>query len=181
MSWRSLARVALIGLSLLMVAAASAVGASAHGAGDTSNKAADYVRQCLAYMENLPGSMAAMDMAEDKMHDAMDAPDTMGVDMQDVAEAHTEYHNGDMSMTVAYLEAAIGVQPGVGDIPAANVPMNMQPVTGAQPGNAFIATPLDGVRSFSGVNLWALVASIAALVCGAVLALRSRLRRARER
>ena len=149
---------------------------SAHGGGDTSDKASDIVKQCIAFLVNEPD----MDMIEDKMHDALDAPDMTGVDMDDVTAAHAAFHAGDMDRAQAYLEASIGLQPHMSGIQAAAVMQDVMPATGADPGNVVIDQPLDGVRSLSGGNLAAFVLSILAIVAGAALALRTRPRHRRE-
>jgi hypothetical protein len=130
-------------------------------------------------MVNMPGD-AGMDMVHDKMHDAMDAPDMTGVEMADVALAHTAFHTGDMDRAQAYLEAAIGVQPRLAGVQPATVSQSMMPPTGAEPGNVLIDEPLDGVRTFAGGNLVALILSVLAVAGGAVLALRTRPRPRRE-
>jgi hypothetical protein len=167
----------------LATTAALLIGASprvsAHGGGDTSNKSADYVRQSIAYLVNMQ-SDAGMDMAEDKMHDAMNAPDHTGVDMDDIARAHDAYHAGSMDVCIAYLEASIGVQPQSSDIKAAAVAMDNMPAMGAEPGNVLIPQPLDGARDLSGASLAALVVSIVSIVAGALLALRTRRRHGGE-
>lgn len=144
---------------------------SAHGGEDTSDKASDIVRQCIALMVNAPGDM---DMQEDKIHDAIEAADKAGVDIDDVVQAHTEFHAGDLVRSQAYLEAAIGVQPRVAGISPASVSSDVMPAIGAEPGAEFLDQPLDGVRNLSGGNLVALVLSIAAVAGGAALALRGR-------
>ena len=149
---------------------------SAHGADDTSNRSADYVRQCITYMV----STADLDMAHDKMHDAMDASDRSGVDIQDVELAHDAFHAGDMHHAQAYLEASIGVQPHISGVTPATVSTDAMAAVGAEPGTVFIDQPLDGVRTLSGVNLAALLLSILALVSGVVIALRTRPRHRTE-
>lgn len=150
---------------------------SAHGSEDTSNKASDYVRQCIAYMVNAPGDS---DMAHDKMHDAMDAADKDGVDMPDVSLAEHAFHSGDVHMAQAYLEASIGVTPHMGTMQPAKVMTDSMAAVGAEPGSTFIDQPLDGVRNLSGANVGALLGSLLALVLGAVLALRNRRRHVEE-
>lgn len=150
---------------------------SAHGSEDTSNKASDYVRQCIAYMVN---AQEDSDMAHDKIHDAMDASDKSGVDMQDVDLAHDAFHSGDMHTTQAYLEASIGVKPHMGTVQPAKVMTDSMAAVGAEPGSTFIDQPLDGTRNLSGANVVVLIVSVLALITGALLALRNRRRHVTE-
>lgn len=66
------------------------------------------VAQAIALLRTQPGQVAAI---EDKIHDALEAKDTAGVDLALVRQADTAFDRGDRHRAWDLLEAAIGAAP----------------------------------------------------------------------
>lgn len=83
--------------------------ASAHeGEGGEEGSARSLVQQALALLEAQPemGELIA-----DKIHDALDASDTQGVDLTLVEQADEAYDAGNVEEAIALLDRAIGETP----------------------------------------------------------------------
>ena len=66
------------------------------------------VEQAIALLRSQPEQREAI---EDKMHDAVEAKDTKGVDLDLVREAHEVFESGDRHGAWDFLEEAIGAAP----------------------------------------------------------------------
>lgn len=170
--------------------------ASAHE-GESTDKAADLVRQAIAVLVNEPDNT---DSATDKLNDASTAADQTGVDAKQLAAAKDALASGDLHRARALAELSIGAQPHIavadvppigettpttestaGPMPGAGMPTTqvasgspMPMATGSDPGVAAFADPLSVRPALSGRD-WAVIAvSIGLGLAGVFLALRFR-------
>lgn len=134
--------------------------AVAHGGGD-SDQSRVLVLDALAYLANKPTGY--MDDVNDKVGDALDAPDKSGVDLTRVAAAKQALAAGDMAdMTRvrALLQAAV--------LPPT------APAVGQDTGTTVVADPMPGRTAWTGLNITLITLSGAALLIGLGLARRWR-------
>lgn len=152
--WLQGALVAAIAVLAVLVPAAPAF---AHGGGD-SDQSRVLVVDALSYLANKPSDY--MDMAIDKIGDALDAPDKSGVDLAKVAAAQKAMDAEDMMQTRALLESSLKPQAA--------------PVVGMDPGTTRMPDPMSGHTNWAGVG--AVYAGLSGLVLliGLVLAMRWR-------
>lgn len=181
---------------VITVALSWTAGASAHE-GESSDKAADLVRQAIAVLVNEPENT---DAAADKLNDASTAADQTGVDAKQLAAAKDALAGGDVHRARALAELSIGAQPhiAVADVPAIGetTPTTAAPVgqmpgagmpaaqttsgspmpmaTGSDPGVAAFADPLSVRPALSGRDWAVLGVSIGLGLVGVFLALRFR-------
>ncbi len=167
-------RRARIGLALVLALAAPlalATPAGAHGAGE-SKKAVELVQQAIALIVNKPGDLAA---AEEKVNDALKAPDKAGVDLPSVEQAKTALESRDAHRGRALLERAIGAKPHLSSVePLAIREIPAERATGAEPGTKVATDPLPGRRGLETGDGALLLESLAVGVIGMGLAVRFR-------
>lgn len=144
----------LTGLLLLL----SAAPALAHGGGD-SDQSRVLVLDALTYLANKPANY--MDEVTDKVGDALEAPDTAGVNLTKVQAAERALKSNDMMRARSLLQASLNPMTG--------------PVTGEDPGTTTMPDPLSVHTGWnhSGALIGALSAA-AAVLGGLVLARRWR-------
>lgn len=145
-----------IAISVLALSAPAAP-AFAHGEGDSAQSRV-LVVDALSYLANRPSDY--MDMAMDKIGDALEAPDRAGVDLAKVTAAQRAMDAGDMMRTRALLEASLK-------------PLT-RPVVGMDTGTVSMPDPMSGHTDWSSVA--AVYAGLSALLMliGLVLAVRWR-------
>lgn len=194
-------RLGVLAAATIVVVAMNGSAALAHE-GEESGKAGDLVRQAIALIVNTPNDIDAI---TDKVVDALEAEDTDGVDLAEVQQARAALEDGDLHRTRALLEASIGAQPHVPLEVAEPPPIGettptttagsgmgtmaepepsdessgMDMATGAEPGDSFVAEPLDARPSLDGGDWAVLLASVALGFVGLWLGLRYRPTRAR--
>lgn len=143
----------LTGLLLLIPAAP----ALAHGGGD-SDQSRVLVLDALTYLANKPTGY--MDQVTDKVGDALEAPDTAGVNLTKVRAAQQALKSNDMMRTRTLLQASLA-------------PLTA-PVTGEDPGTTTMPDPLTVHTSWAGSGTVFAAGSAAALLIGLILARRWR-------
>lgn len=158
---RTSALAALVALLAVPTAAAGSV--TADGPGE-STEAAQLVRQAVALIVNTAGNGAGI---EDKVADALTAPDQQGVDPALVRQAQAALQSGNLHDARALLERSIGARPHLGTsdplpIGQSGGTPGMPMATGAQPGTDVAVDALAPDRSRSAGDWWAL-AGLAAL------------------
>lgn len=163
-SMRRLIVIAVIGLGVIALMSPTPAGADEPG---ESEQSAQLVRQAIALIVNTPGDMARI---EDKIVDALDAPDQDGVDLAIVRQARTAFGRRDMHETRALLERSIGARPHLGnDEPLPIGETGGQPgrAVGAQTGIDVVSDPLAPDRRRSGAD-WLVLAVLAATAAAGV-------------
>lgn len=143
----------LTGLLLLLPAAP----ARAHGEGD-SDQSRVLVLDALTYLANKPTGY--MDEVTDKVGDALEAPDTAGVNLTKVKAAQRALKRNDMMQVRSLLQASLAPMTG--------------PVTGEDPGTTTMPDPLTVHTSWAGSATVLAGVSAAAVLAGLVLAWRWR-------
>lgn len=166
-------RAAVLGVLLALLVSAPA---RAHE-GEADIRAADAVRQAIAYLVNDPGDM---DLVADKVADALEAEDRSSVDVALVTQARTALRRNDLPAVRALLERSIGAVPdlsGTDVQPILRVPEGEPGVrlaTGEQTGTDVVVDPLPGRGGLTGTD-WTILGLAAVLaVAGATLAARWR-------
>lgn len=153
-----------------------AVPVSAHG-DDESDVAGDLVRQAIAVIVNEPGNM---DLAADKINDALTAEDTAGVDLKLVAQARDALENDDFHQARALLERSIGARPHI----AGSDPQPIREVpslaVGAETGIDVVTDGLAPHRNVTSGDVAALAGLAALAALGVYLAVRFRPRKVAE-
>lgn len=143
----------MAGLALALLSAAPAL---AHGTGE-SVVARELVTQALGLIANRQTTMAV----EERIDDALKAPDQAGVDRRLVERAMGALNRGDVGTTRTLLERAVSAQPGS--------PPTAAPVIGEGTGTTIVLDELS-TRGDLHVGQWALLAgSLIVLVLGVVL------------
>ena len=127
--------------------------ALAHGEGD-SDQSRVLVLDALTYLVNKPANY--MDMATDKVADALAATDTSGVDLTKVKAAEDALKNNDMMQTRSLLQASLSAEAG--------------PVTGEDPGTTTVLDPLTVHPAWTGYEVTLAALSGASLLIGILLA-----------
>ena len=131
--------------------------ALAHGEGD-SEQSRVLVLDALTYLANKPAGY--MDEVTDKVGDALEAPDTAGVNLAKVEAAQQALEHNDMMQTRALLQASLAPMAG--------------PVTGEDPGTTTMLDPLTVHSTWAGSEPALAALSLAAVLIGLVLARRWR-------
>ena len=131
--------------------------ALAHGGGD-SEQSRVLVLDALTYMANRPAGY--MDAVTDKVGDALEAPDTTGVNLAKVESARQALERNDMMQTRALLQASLAPMAG--------------PVTGEDPGTTTMLDPLTVHTTWAGSEAVLAALSLGAALTGLVLARRWR-------
>lgn len=154
---------------LLMTVIASPAGA--HGV-DESTKAVELSQQAIAYLVNEPDNLMA---AEEKVDDALEAPDQQGVDRASVEQAKQALQQENGHRARALLERAIGARPHLSSVePLPIRHISSGPATGAESGTKVVIEPLPGRDSLDR-GTWALLIAWALVALGgAVVAWRFR-------
>jgi hypothetical protein len=154
----------------------------AHGDGETT-KAGELVRQAIALIVNTPRDTMAI---EDKITDALDSPDTEGVNLDLVKQAKDAFDAGDLHQVRALLEVSIGAQPHLSDTDVRPIGETASPATGAdtaaavrlvtgeETGTNVVVDPLEARRSFDAGTWLVLTTAIAVALAGVALAVRFR-------
>jgi hypothetical protein len=133
-----------------------ALPAAAHE-GD-SDQARVLVLDALAYLANQPDGY--VDDVTDKVGDALEAPDTEGVDLAKVRAAQASLESGDLTQVRADLQDSVE-------------PLTER-VTGEEPGTTTMLDPLPGRDGWTGGDTVLVVLSVLVLLAGVVLAIRWR-------
>lgn len=135
-----------------------------------TTRAYDFVRQAIALIVNTPEDNSAI---TDKISDAIDAEDSVGVQIGLVHQARQALTNGDRHRARALLEQSIGAR--VHSSTTDPVPIGRPaPVTGRDTGTIIPVDAMAG-RGALGVGDWALLALVTVVGLGGV-ALSLRLR-----
>ena len=143
----------LIGLLVLLPAAP----ALAHGEGD-SEQSRVLVLDALTYLANKPAGY--MDEVTDKVGDALEAPDSTGVNLAKVQAAQQALKHNDMMQTRTLLQASLAPMAG--------------PVTGEDPGTTAMLDPLTVHTTWAGSEAVLAALSLGAVLIGLILARRWR-------
>lgn len=106
----------------------SAAPASAHGDGEEAIPARTLVLTALTYLANQPPGF--MEVATDKIGDALESEDTAGVDLAEVQAAQRAVERDDMMAARELLQASLAPLTG--------------PVTGEDPGTTTLLAPMAG-------------------------------------
>ena len=142
----------------------------AHGGGESSESLV-LVRQAIGFLVNKPGD--TMDV-EDKMKDAMAAPDKAGVNLALVNSAMKALDAGQMMKVRLLLERSIGARPIMGNEDPVQIGQVPPAVTGEDTGTLVALDPLPGRHGLTGTDWILLTISIVLLAAGAVLSVRMR-------
>lgn len=126
--------------------------------GGDSAEARVLVLNALAYLADRPAGFE--EVVEDKIGDALEAPDTEGVDLEKVEAAHEEFEHGDLDATRTLLQDSLE-------------PM-MGPVVGNDPGTTIMLDPEKGQTDWGGGGAVIAGLSILLVVIGVVLAVATR-------
>lgn len=141
--------------------------AGAHG-DDESTKAVELAQQAIAYLVNEPGNLMA---AEEKVDDALKAPDQQGVDRASLEQAEQALQRGNSHRGRALLERAIGARPHLTTVePRPIREISSRPAIGAESGTKVVTEPLPGRRSLDRGAWTLLIASALVALGGAVAA-----------
>jgi hypothetical protein len=142
-----------------------------------STVASELVRQAIALIVNTPDDMETI---EDKVGDALEVANQVGVDVDLVRQAGDALEQGDLHSARALLERSIGARPHLGATDVAPIGEISEDRTarGAEPGEAPILDPLDTSNVDGGDTAAIVVGAIIALA-GVVLGVRWRPRVAR--
>lgn len=164
-----------LGAALVMVVVAPGV-AVADEPGE-SDEAKVLVLQAIALVVNTPDDMMAI---EERIHDALEAPDKAGVDLTLVEQAAAALDGDDMTKTRELLQSAIGAGPYVGTgVPepvreASGEPGRPAFASGAQTGTTVVLDSFEPSNRPDGGDIVLLVLSGAAILLGAFLSWRLR-------
>ena len=150
----SILAVLLAGMWLTTLTAAPAL---AHGEGE-SDQASVLVLQAIGFIVNKPGDM---DYINDKVNDALDAPQKDGVDMAQVRAAKQSLDSGDMDQARTLLQQSLKSAP-------------MEAATGEETGTTIVHDGLSTRGRLAGGDWVLLVLSIAVAALAALFALRYR-------
>jgi hypothetical protein len=167
--------VATLSVVLGLLALAGPAAADEPGESDESTQ---LVREAIALIVNTPGDMEGI---EDKIVDALEAPNQEGVDLDLVAEAEEAFEREDMHEVRALLERSIGAQPHRGDrdplpIGETRGSPGMPMASGAQTGTDVAIDELAPDRDLSGNDALGLIALVLLAGAGVWLAARFRSR-----
>ena len=162
-------------LSAVLVAFATAGSVIADEPGE-SDESAQLVREAIALIVNTPGDMEGI---EEKVVDALEAPNQDGVDLSLVAGAEDAFGRGDMHEVRLLLERSIGAQPHRGDqdplpIGETRGSPGMSMATDAATGIDVAIDALEPDRDLSGADVFGLV--VLALLAAAGMWLAARFR-----
>lgn len=141
-------RRAAAGMVTALLVFLTAAPASAHGGGEAAVPARTLVLTALTYLANQPPGY--MDVAMDKVGDALESEDADGVDLAQVKAAQKALAGDDMMSARALLQASL--RPVMG------------PVTGADTGTTTVLEPLPGATHWTAAD-----AVVAALAAGGIL------------
>lgn len=153
--------IALPVLILGFVEVLPAAPAWAHGEDETT-VAYVLIQQALGHLAHGP-SHVAMDQAMEKVDDALDTTDNVGVDLVFVKQAQTALEAEDVDRARTLLEQSI--QAAVKDLP---------PATGAESGTKLVILPLRGRGGLTGQDWLFGAVSLVLLLTGGALAFRYR-------
>lgn len=151
---RSLARVLLASLALVLIAPAAP--AWAHGEGETT-VGYELVQQAIGHLAH-DGGHAAMDAAMEKVNDALKAADQHGMDVTLVEQAKAALEAEDVTRARTLLQQSI----------TATV-TSLPPATGEQTGTHQVLLPLRGRGALNGSDWTLLGLSVLVLLAGVVL------------
>ncbi|PXY28252.1 hypothetical protein [Prauserella muralis] len=138
-----------------------------------TDRAYDFVRQAIALIVNTPGDMEGI---EDKVGDALEAPDASQVRMPLVERAEQALEGGDLHQVRALLERSLGARVHLGSDEPAPIGQPARP-TGMDSGTVAALDPRPGRNGFNGGDWIILALSAAAGLGGVALSLRLRPRR----
>lgn len=136
----------------------SASPAAAHGDGEADVPARTLVLTALTYLANQPPGF--MDVAYDKVGDALESEEADGVDLAEVEAAQTAMERDDMMAARELLQASLAPLTG--------------PVTGDGSGTTMLLDPMAGRTKWAWSGAVLAVVSAAAIITGAGLARRWR-------
>lgn len=161
-------------LPVVLLAGARPVNADEPG---ESTVASELVRQAIALIVNTPDDMETI---EDKVGDALEVANQVGVDIDLVRQAGDALEQGDLHTARALLERSIGARPHLGATDVAPIGEISEDRTarGAEPGEAPILDPLD-TSDVDGGDTAAIVVGAILALAGVVLGVRWRPRVAR--
>jgi hypothetical protein len=166
--------------AVLMAALALAVGVPALAHADEtgeSDQAKVLVLQAIAMLVNEPDDVMAV---EERIGDALEAPDTEGVDLAMVEQAAAALEDSDLRRTRDLLQSSIGAGPYLGTgVPPSIRQTSGEPgapayAVGTETGTAVVLDPYRPDRGLNGGETALLIISIAAIAGGVVLAWRVR-------
>lgn len=140
-----------------------------------SDEARVLVQQAIALIVNTPDDLMAI---EERIGDAIEAPDTEGADLAMVEQAKAALAAGDLAKTRSLLQAAIGAGPYVGE----GVPPKVgetsgqpgRPAVGAETGTSVVLDELDPAVDLDGGDAVLLGLSVLVIAAGLLLAWRFR-------
>ena len=153
-----------------------AVPVFAHGDGESA-VAGDLVRHAIAVIVNEADNM---DLAADKIKDALAAADTQGVGLKLVAQAGDALGKGDFHQARTLLELSIGARPHMGGSDPQPIRQVPSLAVGAETGIDVVTDGLAPHRNVTSGDVVALSGLIALGVLGAYLAVRFRPRKVAE-
>ena len=143
--------------------------AAAHE-GDEGTESFLFVRQAIALIVNTPDAHEAI---ADKINDAIEAPDTHGVDVGLVEEAQVALEAEDIHGTRSLLEQSIGAQPHLGSVDPVPAGEHVDDAAAESVVEPFL-DPLDTSRDLD-VGTWMVMAGALILVAaGTVIAVKLR-------
>lgn len=156
-----LRRSAWLVVGILLAMASPASPASAHGAGETE-EGFMLVQQALANLAYDPGHNG-MDLAMEKVNDALATKDQEGVDVAQVKQAKAALEAEHVGPARVLLQKSITVAVS-----------KLAPATGVEAGTTLVLTPLRGRGGLTGQDWGFGLASLLILLAGTALAFRFR-------
>ena len=157
----TLGRVAAVAVLMLLASPVLSAPASAHSEGETD---VGYllVQQALGHLTH-DASPEGIDLAMEKVQDALDTKDHQGVDVAQVRKGMDALEAGDVAQARMVLQDSI--RRALSDLPAA---------TGTETGTTVVVSELPGRSGMHGQDWLFLIASVAVGLLGGWLAFRFR-------
>ena len=164
------ARLLLLALAIAIAGLVAPPSAWGHGEGD-SDQSLVLVRQAIAFLVNKPGDSADV---EDKINDALEAPDKAGVNLTVVKQAMDALDAGDMVKVRQLLQSSIGARPYAGTTDPVQIGKVPPALTGADTGTLAALDPLPGRGGLNGGDWVLLAISVVVGLVGVALSVRLR-------
>jgi len=155
-------------VAVLAVVVGWAATAAADG-GDEGTEASLFVQQAVALIANTPDAHDAID---DKISDAIEAPDQHGVDITLVEQAGIALEADDVHLARSLLEESIGARLHLDASDPVSIDEHLEEANEEGPATAPFLDPLDTSRDVSGGD-WAMMGvAIVLILAGAATARR---------